>query len=77
MAEVWRIRFLSDMLNDTYAKFYSPSEHLAVNEFIVLFKGRVVLKQYIPKKQTFWYKGLHTLRHNWLHLRHEHILGKG
>jgi hypothetical protein len=38
------------MLNDTYAKFYRPSEHLAVDEVIMLFKGRVIFKQYIPKK---------------------------
>jgi hypothetical protein len=40
---------LSDMLINTYVKFYSPSEHLAVDEVIVLVKGRVVLKQYICK----------------------------
>jgi hypothetical protein len=38
------------MLNNTYAKFYNPSEHLAVDEIIVLFKGRVVFRQNIPKK---------------------------
>jgi hypothetical protein len=40
----------TDQLNDTYAKFYSPSDHLAVNEVIVLFKWRVIFKQYIPNK---------------------------
>jgi hypothetical protein len=29
----------NDQLNDAYAKFYSPSKHLAVDEVIVLFKG--------------------------------------
>ncbi|KAG8233829.1 hypothetical protein J437_LFUL008051 [Ladona fulva] len=47
---LWKIRALFDMLNDSYAKFYFPSEHLAVDEVIVLFKGRVVFRQYIPKK---------------------------
>jgi hypothetical protein len=41
---------LSDQLNNSYAKFYSSFEHLAVDEVTVPFKGRVVLKQYIPKK---------------------------
>jgi hypothetical protein len=36
------------MLSDTYTKFYSPSEHLPVDEVILLFK--VIFKQYIPKK---------------------------
>jgi len=34
-----------------YAKFYNPSEHLAVGKLIVKFKGRVTFRQYIPKKR--------------------------
>jgi hypothetical protein len=37
------------LLNNAYAKFYNSSEHLAVDKIIVLFRGRVVFKQYIPK----------------------------
>jgi hypothetical protein len=40
------------MLNVVYSKLYNPPEHLAIGEVIVLFKGRVALKQYIPKKHT-------------------------
>jgi hypothetical protein len=40
----------SSTLNDVYEKYYNPSEHLAVDEIIVKFKGRVVFRQYIPKK---------------------------
>jgi hypothetical protein len=47
---LWKMRSISDMLSDAYAKYYSPTEHLAVDEIIVLFKGRVVFKQYTPKK---------------------------
>jgi hypothetical protein len=47
---LWKMRTIFDMLNDAYAKYYSPTEHLAVDEIIALFKGRVVFKQYIPKK---------------------------
>jgi hypothetical protein len=32
-------------------KFYNPSEHLAINEMTVLFKGKAAFKQYIPKKK--------------------------
>jgi hypothetical protein len=46
-----KIRDLFEILNRTFSKFYySPSENLAV-EVIVSFKGRVVFKQYIPKKR--------------------------
>lgn len=34
----------------TYSKFYGPSEHLAIDKVMVLFKGKVAIKQYIPKK---------------------------
>ena len=46
-----KLRTVSDTLNEAYANFYNPSEHLAVNEVIVKFKGRVILRQYIPKKR--------------------------
>jgi hypothetical protein len=32
-----------------YVKYYNPSEHLAVNEAINLFKKKVVFKQHIKK----------------------------
>ena len=47
----WKLRTLFDKLNEAYAKFYNPSEHLAVDEVIVKFKGRVIFRQYIPKKR--------------------------
>jgi hypothetical protein len=44
------MRTIFEKLNDAYAKYYSPTEHLAIDEVIVLFKVRVIFKQYIPKK---------------------------
>ena len=46
-----KLRTVFDTLNVAYAKFYNPSEHLAVDEVIVKFKGRVIFTQYIPKKR--------------------------
>ena len=34
-----------------YAKFYNPSENLAVDEVIVKYRGRVIFRQYILKKR--------------------------
>jgi hypothetical protein len=42
-------------MNDAYVKVHSASEHVAVDDVTVLFKGRVILKQYIPKKQVLSY----------------------
>jgi hypothetical protein len=39
-----KIRPLSGMLNETYAKFYNPCEHLVVDEVIVLLRGAAVFK---------------------------------
>jgi hypothetical protein len=39
-----------DELIDSYAKYYSPIEHATIDEIVVLFEGRVIFKQYIPKK---------------------------
>jgi len=48
---LWKLRTVFDKLNEASAKFYNPSEHLAVDEVMVKFKGRVIFRQYIPKKR--------------------------
>jgi hypothetical protein len=35
------MRDFFDMLNDAYGKFYSPSEHLAVDEVLCCSKGEL------------------------------------
>jgi hypothetical protein len=37
-------------LNNSLCELHILTEHLAVEEVIVLYKGRVVFRQYIPKK---------------------------
>ena len=49
--QLWKLRTVFDKLNKAYAKFCNPSEHLAVEKVIVKFKGRVIFRQYIPKKR--------------------------
>jgi len=48
--QLWKMRAIFDRLNDSYAKYYSLMEHLAIDEIIVLIKGRVIFKECIPKK---------------------------
>jgi len=38
-------------LDGNYAKFYNPLENLAVDKLIVKYRGRVIFRQYIPKKR--------------------------
>jgi 5-methylcytosine-specific restriction endonuclease McrBC GTP-binding regulatory subunit McrB len=44
------MREVLDILNVVYSKFYNLSEHLAIDEVNVLFKGKVAFKYCIPKK---------------------------
>jgi len=48
---LWKIWDLFEIIRTNFSKFYNPSEYLAVDEVIVKFKGRIVFKQYIPKKR--------------------------
>jgi len=47
---LWKIRNVSDTLNNKFYELYNPTEHLTVDEAIVLFKCRVIFRQYAPKK---------------------------
>ena len=59
---LWKIRDLFEIIKTHFSKFYNPTEHLAVDEVIVKFKGRKVFKHYIQKKkrQTFRHYNFQT-----------------
>jgi len=48
---LWKTGNLFEILKKKFSKFYSPSKHVAVNEVIVKYKGRVIFRQNIPKTQ--------------------------
>ena len=59
---MWKMRAIFDKLSNSYVIYYIPTEKLAVDEIIVLFKGRVNFKQYIPKEtQAVWDKALQAV----------------
>ena len=43
---LWKMGALFDNHSDSYTKYCSLTDHLAVDEIIVLFKGIVIFKQY-------------------------------
>jgi hypothetical protein len=55
---LWKIRNIFETLNNTSHELRNPTEHLAVDEVIVLFHGRVIFRQYIPKKHAMWHQNL-------------------
>jgi hypothetical protein len=48
--QLWRLRIISDTLNQASAKFCISSEHWTVDKVNVKFRGRVIFMQYLPKK---------------------------
>jgi len=51
---LWKMRAIFDKFSDLYAKYYSLTKQWAVDEITVLFKGRAIFKQYIPKKHKWF-----------------------
>ena len=47
----WKMRDLFEIIMTNFSKFYNTSQHLAVDEVILKFKGRILCKQYIPIKR--------------------------
>ena len=47
LCKIWN---LFEILIRTFSKFYSLSENVAMDKIIVLYKERVIFKQYILKK---------------------------
>jgi len=47
---LWKIRKIFDILSNKFCAMYNPTEHLAVDEVIMSYKGGVIFRQYIPKK---------------------------
>ena len=46
-----KVRNVMTKLIGKFAKFYRPQQKLVIDKSLVLFKGRLVFKQYIPSKR--------------------------
>jgi hypothetical protein len=59
---LWKIRKIFGSLNNKFCEIYNPTEHSAVDEVIMFYKGRVIfLAIYCKETQKIWYKNLQTL----------------
>ena len=47
-----KIRPLLEMLRTSFRKTYMPEQNISVDESLMLFKGRLLMKQYIPLKRA-------------------------
>ena len=48
------VRALAEKLNQSFAAHFIPTQHLALDEAMVAYKGRSSIKQYIPSKPHKW-----------------------
>jgi len=48
------VRALAEKLNASFAAHFTPTQHLALDEAMVAYKGRSPIKQYIPSKPHKW-----------------------
>ena len=49
---LWELSTVYDTLNETYAKSYNLSEHLAVDELIAEFKNKVIFRLTFQRKEN-------------------------
>jgi hypothetical protein len=61
VGRMWKMRNIFEIIDRTFSKFYNPTEHLAVDKVVVLFKGRVVLRHSMPTKRECSGMKIHKL----------------
>ena len=49
---LFKVRAVLDMLKERFNNVYYPPEHITVDESLILFKGRLLFKQYIKTKRS-------------------------
>ena len=45
---LWEIKDIYEILNRTFSRFHNPSENLATQEVILLFRGRIYSENIFP-----------------------------
>ena len=48
---LWKVRTVFTMLRDKFKAFFRPFQKVVIDESLVLFRGRVSFRQYIPSKR--------------------------
>ena len=49
---LWKIRPFYDYITGRFTDVYIPEQQVLIDEGLLLWKGRLVFKQYIPKKRA-------------------------
>ena len=51
---LFKIQSLLDITEPTYRQCFCPGQNISIDEAIIKFKGRVLMRQYMPAIQTKW-----------------------
>ena len=70
---MWEVQNIFEILNRKFSRFHNPSENMATDEVIVLFRGIIYSENIFPRSTNFFFIKLHKL-HNWIH---KSMFGKG
>jgi hypothetical protein len=57
---LWKIYNVSEILNSAFAKSCNFGQNVATDEVIVMLKGTVIFRQYIPRKHLCF--GIKTIQ---------------
>ena len=49
---IWKLRPLYEMLTAKFTSVYVPEQDISIDESLLLYKGRLFFKQYIPNKRS-------------------------
>ena len=49
--KMYKIRPIVELLTSIFKSVYVPNEHISIDEELLLWKGRLSFKQYIPNKR--------------------------
>ncbi|XP_067122000.1 piggyBac transposable element-derived protein 4-like [Centruroides vittatus] len=50
--KLWKIWPIINNLNSKFSQYYTPQQNISIDESLLLFKGRLSWKQYIPQKRS-------------------------
>ena len=67
---LFKLRPLIESLSKTFESVYTPDINLSLDEALVLWKGRLVFRQYIPLKRARFGTKLFCLCEKWKHWIH-------
>ena len=48
---LWKVRPVLRSLTEKFKSYFNPFQNLVIDESLMLFKGRIIFKQYIPSKR--------------------------